>query len=153
MALHYAIKSHRAEMVLTCQKAAERGVDLPEDVADYVESCHKAELQSIVDHHVDEHDVPGVLIEETMVKDKPEIRFGSTAPTARIPISSELNLLLVILTSYTMRSTNFLSLLPTERFQTKKSLLLYLITKWIFTDFFIHMPVVVVMLTMILFMH
>lgn len=53
-------------MVRTHQKAAERGMDLSEDVADDVESCYKAELQSIIDHHVDEHDVPGVLIEETM---------------------------------------------------------------------------------------
>lgn len=55
---------------MTYQKAADRGVDLPEDVADHVQSCNKAELQSVVDHHVDEHDVPRVLIEETGVKDK-----------------------------------------------------------------------------------
>lgn len=56
---------HEVDEVMTYQKAAHRGVDLPEDVADHVESCHQAELQSIVDHHVDEHDVAGVLIEET----------------------------------------------------------------------------------------
>ncbi len=44
-------------------------MDLPEDIADHVEGCYKAELQGIVDHHADEHDVPGVLIEETTFKE------------------------------------------------------------------------------------
>lgn len=53
---------------MTYQKAADRGVDLPEDVADHVESCNEGELQSIVDHHADEHDVSRVLIEEARVR-------------------------------------------------------------------------------------
>lgn len=49
-------------------------MDLPEDVADHVQSRYKAQLQSIVDHHADEHDVPRVFIEETRVRDKQELR-------------------------------------------------------------------------------
>ena len=64
---------------MTYQKAADGGVDLPEDVADHVESCNKAELQSVVDHHVDEHDVPRILIEETRVRDKQETKCSRAA--------------------------------------------------------------------------
>lgn len=59
---------------MSYQKAADGGVYLPEDVADHVQSRDEAELQSVVDHHADEHDVPRVLIEEARVKDEPELR-------------------------------------------------------------------------------
>lgn len=49
-------------------------MDLPEDVADHVERCDEAELQRVVDHHADEHDVPRVLVEQTGVTDKRELR-------------------------------------------------------------------------------
>lgn len=49
----------------THQAAADGGVDLPEDVADHVERRDEAELQCVVHHHVDEHDVPRVLVEQT----------------------------------------------------------------------------------------
>lgn len=45
-------------------------MDLPEDVADHIEGCDEAELQSVVDHHADEHDVPGVLIEATGIRER-----------------------------------------------------------------------------------
>lgn len=49
----------------THQAAADGGVDLPEDVADHVERRDQAELQRVVHHHADEHDVPRVLVEQT----------------------------------------------------------------------------------------
>lgn len=64
----------RADLVMSYQEAADGGVDLPEDVADHVQSRDEAELQSVVDHHGDEHDVPRVLIEDTRVKDGHELR-------------------------------------------------------------------------------
>lgn len=48
------------------QKAADRGVDLPEDVADHVKSGHQGELQGVVHHHADKHDVSRVLVEQTV---------------------------------------------------------------------------------------
>lgn len=56
------------DVTLTYEKTADRSVDLLENVADHIESSYKAELQGIVDHHADEHDVPRVLVEETRVK-------------------------------------------------------------------------------------
>lgn len=38
-------------------------MDHPEDVAEHVERRDQAELQSVVDHHGDEHDVARVLVE------------------------------------------------------------------------------------------
>lgn len=64
------MKAYFDVVIMAHQEAADRGMDLPEDVADHVESCDEGELQSIVNHHADEHDVPGVLIEETRVKVK-----------------------------------------------------------------------------------
>lgn len=55
-------------MALTYEKAADRCVDLLEDVTDYIKSSYEAQLEGIVDHHADEHDVPRVLIKETSVK-------------------------------------------------------------------------------------
>lgn len=49
-------------------------MDLSEDVADHIENRYKGELQGVVDHHVDEHDVPWVLIKETIFEDKQELR-------------------------------------------------------------------------------
>lgn len=56
------------DVALTYEKAADRSVDLLEDVADHIKSSYKAQLQGIVDHHAYEHDVPGVLVEETRVR-------------------------------------------------------------------------------------
>lgn len=50
------------------QEATDGDMDPPEDVADHIESCDECKLQSIIDHHADEHDVPGVLVEKTRVK-------------------------------------------------------------------------------------
>lgn len=58
----------------THQAAADGGVDLPEDVTDHVQGGDEAELQGVVDHHVDEHDVPRVLIEQSGATDKHELR-------------------------------------------------------------------------------
>lgn len=56
----------------THQAAADGGVDLPEDVADHVERRDQAELQGVVDHHADEHDVPRVLVEQARARDERE---------------------------------------------------------------------------------
>lgn len=44
-------------------------MDHPEDVAEHVERRHQAELQRVVDHHVDEHDVARVLVEQAGSRD------------------------------------------------------------------------------------
>lgn len=45
-------------------------MDLPEDVADHVKRRHQAELQGVIDHHVDEEDVARVLVEKAGVRNK-----------------------------------------------------------------------------------
>lgn len=59
----------RAEVVSTHQKAADGGVDLPEDVAGHVQGRHQGQLQGVVHHHADEHDVARVLKEDAAVTD------------------------------------------------------------------------------------
>lgn len=44
-------------------------MDHPEDVAEHVERRHQAELQGVVDHHADEHDVARVLVEQAASRD------------------------------------------------------------------------------------
>lgn len=44
-------------------------MDHPEDVAQHVERRDQAELQSVVDHHVDEQDVARVLVEEAGIRE------------------------------------------------------------------------------------
>lgn len=46
------------------QEAADGGVDLPEDVTDHVERRDQGQLEGVVYHHVDEHDVARVLVED-----------------------------------------------------------------------------------------
>lgn len=44
-------------------------MDHPEDVAEHVERRDQAELQSVIHHHVDEHDVARVLVEEAGIRE------------------------------------------------------------------------------------
>lgn len=50
------------------QAAADGGVDPPQGVVQHVERHHQAELQSVADHHGDEHDVARVLVEQPGIR-------------------------------------------------------------------------------------
>lgn len=51
------------------EHAAHGGVDAREGVTHHIERRHQTQLQRVVDHHVDKHDVARVLIEEVVAQE------------------------------------------------------------------------------------
>lgn len=70
----------------THQDAADGRVDLPDNVADDVQSCDQTQLHRVVYHHTDEHYVPRVLVEKTGDHRKGDGHSRKNTPCDRDPL-------------------------------------------------------------------